>query len=171
MEWQQFIGLAVAWLIMLVGVIGCVAPAVPGAPLVFIGALAHRLYFGVETSASTWILVLMFLLMLLSLLLDYLASMYGAKRMGATWWGIAGAVLGGIIGLIVFNIPGALIGPFAGAFGGEMLGGRQWRDSGKAGVGATLGLLVGAVGRVACSLAMAGLFTVNVLWKLLSAAG
>ncbi|MBI1178191.1 DUF456 family protein [bacterium] len=170
MDWQQILGLSITWLVMLVGVLGCVLPAVPGAPLVFVAALVHRLIFGESASASTWMLVVIFLLMLFSLLLDYLASMYGAKRLGSSVYGIVGAVVGGTIGLIIFNIPGALLGPFVGAFLGEIISGKDWKGSGKAGLGATLGLLGGAVGKLACAMAMAGLFTVNVVWKLIATA-
>ena len=168
MDWQQIVGLCVAWLIMLVGVVGCLVPVVPGSPLVFIAALGHRLYFGEAAGASTWMMAVIFLLMLCSLVLDYLASMYGAKKLGSSRYGIIGAVVGGLVGLIIFNIPGALLGPFFGAFAGELMGGKDWKGSGKAGLGATLGLLGGAVGKLACTLAMAGLFTVNVVWKLLA---
>lgn len=166
MDWPLIIGLAIAWGIMLVGVIGCVVPAIPGSPLVFIGALAHRLYFGADNSASIWVLAVIFLLMLFSLLLDYLASMYGAKKLGSSRNGIIGAVVGGIIGFLTFNPIIMLLGPFVGAFIGELIGGKDWKASGKAGFGATLGLLGGAIGKMACAIAMAGLFTVNVLWKL-----
>lgn len=170
MDWQQIVGLSITWLVMLVGVLGCVLPAVPGAPLVFVAALVHRLIFGESASASTWMLVVIFLLMLFSLLLDYLASMYGAKRLGSSAYGVVGAVIGGMIGLIIFNIPGALLGPFVGAFLGEIVSGKDWKGSGKAGVGATLGLLVGAVGKLACAMAMAGLFTADVIVKMIAAA-
>ncbi len=165
MDWPQIIGLTIAGLTMLVGVLGCVVPGIPGAPLVFVAALAHRLYFGEAASASTWMLALIFLIMLFSVAVDYLASMYGAKKLGASRNGIIGAVVGGILGLIIFNIPGALLGPFVGALAGERIGGKDWKSSGKAGVGATLGLLGGAVGKLACAIAMTGLFVVNVAWK------
>jgi uncharacterized protein len=171
MDWQQILGLGLAWFFMLIAVIGCVVPVIPGAPVVFFVALAHRLYFGEAASVSTWVLVLIGLLMLGSLLLDYLASMYGAKRLGSSRYGIIGCVVGGLLGLILFNIPGALLGPFVGAVAGELIGGKDWKSSGKAGLGATLGLLGGAVGKLACALAMTGLFTVNVVWKLVATAG
>jgi uncharacterized protein YqgC (DUF456 family) len=166
MDWQQWTGLAVTWFVMLIGTLGCVLPAVPGAPLVFLAAVAHRLYFGAEQSVGNLGLGIIIGLMVFSLVLDYLATMYGAKKLGATRNGIIGSVVGGIAGLLLFNIPGALIGPFVGALSFEMLGGKDWKTSGKAGLGATLGLLGGAVGKVACSLAMAAVFSVNVLYRL-----
>ena len=35
----------------------------------------------------------------MSLGLDYVASIYGAKRFGATWRGAVGAIVGGLVGL------------------------------------------------------------------------
>jgi uncharacterized protein YqgC (DUF456 family) len=170
MDWQQIIGLVIAGLIMLIGVLGCVLPGIPGAPLVFIAALAHRLWFGEAASASIWVLAIIFLIMLFSVAVDYLASMYGAKKLGASRNGIIGAVLGGIIGFLTFNPIVLLVGPFAGAFIGEKIGGKDWKTSGKAGLGATLGLLGGAVGKLACAIAMTGLFSVSVIWKMWAAA-
>ena len=98
---------------MCVGTAGSILPGIPGTPLVVVAAIAHRLYFGVS-SASNTVLVIIVLLMVLSLVMDYLASMAGAKKLGATWRGVLGAVVGGLIG-IFFNIPGLMLGPFVGA--------------------------------------------------------
>ena len=105
-----------------------------------------------------------------SLILDYVASVYGAKKLGATWRGVVGALVGGLIGLF-FNLPGILLGPFIGAMLCELAGGREWKAASRAGVGATLGLLAGAIGKLACCLAMMGLFTVNVVYRSIHPAG
>lgn len=165
-DWVQITGLALTWVVMGIGILGCMLPAIPGAPLVFFGAVAHRLYFGADQSVNNIVLAVIVFLMLFALILDYLASMYGAKKLGASRNGIIGCVVGGIVGLIFFSIPGALIGPFVGALAFELVGGKDWKTSSKAGLGATLGLLGGAVGKVACSCAMFGLFTVNVLYNM-----
>jgi uncharacterized protein YqgC (DUF456 family) len=49
-----------------------------------------------------------------------------------------------------------------------MAGGREWKEASKAGVGATLGLLAGAIGKLACCVAMMLLFTANVLLRSLN---
>jgi hypothetical protein len=90
--------------------------------------------------------------------------MIGAKKLGATWKGVTGAVVGGLVGLF-FSIPGILLGPFIGATLFELIGDREFRDAVRAGTGATLGLLVGAVGKTALGLAMVLLFTVNVIQR------
>jgi hypothetical protein len=160
---EQIIGFGVAMLIMALGVAGSVLPGLPSTPLVLVGAVAHKLYFG-EASADWWVIGLLGGFMVLSLLMDYLATVYGAKRLGATWRGMVGAVVGGLVGLF-FNLVGVLIGPFVGAMLFEMAAGRDVRASSKAGLGATLGLLAGALGKVGCSVAMMGVFAFNVLYR------
>ena len=98
MSVDQWIGLILALIVMGVGLIGCVLPGIPGTPLVLVAAVGHRLYFGQE-SASTFVLIVLVLMTLFSMLIDYLASVLGAKKLGATWRGVAGAVVGAVVGL------------------------------------------------------------------------
>lgn len=166
MTTEQIIGLVFALLLMCIGVAGSILPGLPSTPLVFIGALAHKLYFG-DAGPAWWVVAVIGGFMVVSLVIDYVASVYGAKKLGATWRGAVGAIIGGLIGLF-FGIPGILIGPFVGATAFEMAGGREWKEASKAGVGATLGLLAGAIGKIACCVAMMLLFTVNVLYRTLN---
>src|ERR1041384_4856268 len=145
---EQIIGLALALFVMCFGLAGSLLPGIPSTPLVMLVAIGHRLYFG-PAGASTVALLVLGALMTASLVMDYLASMYGAKRLGASWRGVLGAVIGGSIG-IFFNLPGILLGPFLGALLLEMLGGRAWKDAARAGLGAVLGLFLGAFGKFAC---------------------
>jgi len=164
---EQIIGFCIALFIMLIGVAGCLIPILPGTPILLIAAILHRLYFG-DTGASTLVLVILTLLTIISLIFDQLASMIGAKKLGATWKGVTGAVVGGIIGLF-FSLPGIILGPFIGATLFEAFGDREFRDALKAGVGATLGLLLGAVGKVAISMVMMGMFSWSVVSRSLEA--
>ncbi len=166
MTTEQIVGLVVTLLLMCMGTAGSVLPGLPSTPLVFIGALGHKLYFG-SAGAAWWVVAVLGAFTLVSLVVDYLASMYGAKRLGATWRGAVGAIVGGLIGLF-FSIPGILLGPFIGASLFEMAGGREWKEASKAGVGATLGLLAGALGKLACCVAMVLLFAANVIYRSLS---
>jgi uncharacterized protein YqgC (DUF456 family) len=163
---EQIIGLILALLVMCVGVAGSILPGLPSTPLVLLAAIGHKLYFG-PTGAAWWVLVVLAVFTALSLVMDYVATVYGAKKLGATWRGAVGAIVGGLIGLF-FNLPGILLGPFIGAFVFEWAGGREWREASKAGVGATLGLLAGALGKLACCVAMMVLFTVNVIIRSLA---
>jgi uncharacterized protein YqgC (DUF456 family) len=47
----------------------------------------------------------------------------------------------------------------------EFAGGRQFKPAAKAGLGATLGLLAGALGKFAICIAMMALFGVNVIYR------
>jgi len=163
MTTEQIIGLAVTLLVMSLGCLGSVLPAVPSTPLVLLAAIGHKLYFG-PTGVGWVVMTLLVLITVLSLIMDYLASIYGAKQFGATKKGMVGAVVGGVVGLF-FNLPGILLGPFIGAALFEMFGGREFKPAMKAGIGATLGLFAGAVGKVLCCAAMMMLFAINVIWR------
>jgi len=158
---EQIIGLSLTLLIMCIGLAGSILPGIPSTPLVMLAAVGHRLYFG-DASIGNWGLSLLGVLMVLSLAMDYLASMLGAKKLGATWRGVLGAVVGALIGIFLGPI-GIILGPFLGAMAFEMVGGREWKGASRAGLGAVLGLFVGALGKLACCVAMMGLFAANVI--------
>jgi uncharacterized protein len=159
----QIIGLTIAMFLMSLGIVGSILPGLPSTPIVFLTAMAHKLFFG-EAGAAWWVIVLLALLMVASLAVDYAASVLGAKKLGATWRGALGAIVGGLIGLF-FSLPGILLGPFIGAVVFELAGGRDWRQSSKAGVGATLGLIAGAIGKIGVCLIMMALFAINVIYR------
>src|SRR6266702_8660670 len=124
---EQIIGLSLALLVMCFGLAGSVLPGIPSTPLVMLVAIGHRLYFG-AAGPSTLVLLILGALTVLSLVMDYLASMFGAKKLGATWRGVLGAVVGGLIG-IFFAFPGIIVGPFVGALMFEMMGGGEWKQA------------------------------------------
>src|SRR5690349_17374433 len=163
MTTEQIIGLILALLLMCVGVAGSILPGLPSTPVVLLAAIVHKLYFG-PAGAAWWVLVVLAVFTALSLVMDYVATVYGAKKLGATWRGAVGAIVGGLIGLF-FSLPGILLGPFIGAFLFEMAGGRERKAASRAGVGATLGLLAGAIGKLACCVAMMALVTVTASYR------
>ena len=156
-------GLALALVLMFIGLAGSILPGLPSTPVVLAAAIGHKLYFG-PTGPAWWVLVILSLITALSLVMDYLTTVYGAKKLGATWRGAVGAVVGALVG-IFFSLPGLLLGPFIGAMVFEMAGGRDAKESSRAGLGATIGLLAGAIGKVACCVAMMGVFTINVIYR------
>lgn len=163
--YDQIIGFSIAAAVMLIGIAGSFLPAIPSTPLVFLSALLHWLWFrSDDAGAHGWVLIVMFVAMVLSLVLEQIASMIGAKKMGATGYGTTGAVVGAIVGLF-FGFFGVLIGPFLGAVAFEVLGGRELRESLKAGLGAFIGLLAGSLGKIAFCFAMSGLWAVDVIYK------
>ena len=163
MTTEQIIGLILTLFVMGVGCLGSILPAIPSTPLILAVAIGHKFYF--RADGAGWItFILLALIMALALVMDYLAAVYGAKQFGATRSGMIGAVVGGIVGLF-FNLPGILFGPFIGSAIFELFGGREFKPAMRAGLGATLGLFVGAAGKLFCCAAMMLLFAVNVVWR------
>lgn len=163
MTTEQIIGLSLAILVMLAGLIGSLLPVLPGVPLVLVAAVAHRLYFG-AASVSTTILIILVALTMISVLFDFLAGMLGAKKFDATWRGMTGAIIGGLIGLF-FSLPGIILGPFIGATLFEMAGGREFKKASRAGLGTMFGLLLGIVGKFSICVVMIILFAGNVILR------
>ncbi len=160
---EQIIGISLALLVMACALIGNLVPGLPGTPLALVAAIAHRLYFG-TTSVSNPVMIALVALTAIALLFDFLATVLGAKKFGATWRGALGAVIGGIVGLF-FSLPGILLGPFLGAALFELLGDKELKQALRAGAGAVAGLLLGAVGKFALCVTMIALFTTNVIYR------
>lgn len=160
MTTEQLVGLALALVAMGISLAGGTLHLLPGAALIFLIALGHRLYFG-PAGASNWVLVAMASVGVLSMILDFAATMVGARKLGATRRGMVGALIGGLAGLFA-GLPGLLLGPFLGAFLLEHLGGRPVKDAARAGIGAALGLVAGSAGTFLCCALMVGIFVISV---------
>lgn len=142
--------------LVVVGLAGILLPALPGTPLVFAGLLLAAWAEGFE-KVGWFPLTILGILTVASLVVDFLATSLGAKRVGATWKGMAGAAVGTVVG-IFFGIPGLLLGPFVGAVLGEYISQRDWNQAGKAGLGTWLGLIFGTAAKIALAFAMLGVF-------------
>lgn len=99
--------------VIVVGLAGLVLPGLPGTPLVFAGSLLVAWADGFER-VGWFALLLIGMLALVSAIADYGASVFGAKKAGASAWGVVGAFLGLVVGL-PFGIPGIVLGPIVGA--------------------------------------------------------
>lgn len=141
--------------IMFVGAIGELIPGMPGAALI----LGSILIWAVVTQFAGigWPILVVFFILILSSVIEFLATYWGAKQSGASKWGQIGAVVGlilGILGLLPalpFGGPiiGILIGPFIGAFVGEWLfrrkqdGESRLKVAFKASLGTVMGSVIG----------------------------
>jgi uncharacterized protein YqgC (DUF456 family) len=111
-------------LVMLAGLAGSVLPGLPGVPLIFISGLVYAVVTGFEVVGGLTV-ALLGLFAALALVLDFVATAYGARRFGASNWGTAGGAIGGIVGALIgalFLGIGALFGLLAGTVGGVFLG-------------------------------------------------
>lgn len=145
-----------AALLIAAGLAGAVIPALPGVPLVFGGMLLaawtdHFQHVGAIT------LTILGVLSVLALLIDFVAGMLGARRVGASSRALWGATIGTFAGLF-FGIPGLLLGPFVGAVIGELSAGSRIHAATRVGIGTWIGLLFGTLAKLALCFTMLGIF-------------
>ncbi|WP_225763594.1 DUF456 domain-containing protein [Stenotrophomonas sp. Marseille-Q4652] len=153
---HSFILYLLAVLMVLAGIAGVLLPALPGIPLVFAGLLLAAWADGFEHVG--WLpLVLLALLTLFSFVVDLLATVVGAKRVGASSRALWGTAVGTVAGL--FFMPwGLFLGPLLGALVGEYLHGRQLGHATRVGLGTWLGILLGLACKAALVVTMLGVF-------------
>lgn len=143
-------------LLIVVGFVGVVLPALPGTVLIFAGMLLiawadHFARVGVPA------LVLIGAIGAASYGVDFVAAALGTRRLGASPRAMAGAAVGTLAGLF-FGLPGIVLGPFAGAVIGEFSAHRDWRRAGRAGVAAWIGFAIGTAVKIALAFLMLAIF-------------
>ena len=150
-----------AGVLIAVGVLGVVLPVLPGLPLAFAGMLLAA-WVGDFAHVGGWTIGVLAALTLLGLAVDVVAGLLGAKRVGASRLAIVGAAVGTLVGLF-FGLPGLILGPFVGAFAGEYAQERKTRQAAKVGVATWLGMVFGAVFKLAIAFVMLGVFAFALL--------
>ena len=158
---QPVILYLIAAVLVAIGLVGIVLPALPGLPLVFCGMLLAAWADGF-TKIGVATLVVLALLTLLSMAVDFWAAAMGARRVGASRLALIGAVLGTLAGLFLGPV-GLFLGPFVGALAGELLHGRRLDRAGlgqaaRVGVGTWVGMALGIALKLMVACAMLGLF-------------
>lgn len=132
-----------ACICMVVGLVGCILPMLPGPPVAYLGLLL--LHFTEPVQFSTTQLLVWAGLVVLVQVIDYFVPMLGTQKLGGTKWGTWGCLFGTFLGLLVFPPWGIIVGPFAGAVIGELLGGKETQHAIRAGLGAFIGFMVGTI--------------------------
>jgi uncharacterized protein YqgC (DUF456 family) len=151
----------VAAILVVVGFLGTILPALPGTPLVFIGMLLAAWVDGFR-HVGTVTLVVLGIMTVFALAVDFIAGVLGARRVGASRLALLGAAVGTLVGLF-FGLPGLLLGPFAGALIGELAAGGGLNKAANVGVGAWIGFVFGAVFKLAITFAMLGVFVLALM--------
>lgn len=152
----------ISLLIMLSGLAGIILPVIPSTPLIWAGVLMYAVCDGFKS--ISWSLLLIFgILTIISVVLDYFGGVIGAKKYGATRWGLIGSIIGGIAGFFTGGIIGLVFGPFFGAVLFELVFGKDLKGSFKSGVGTLVGFLGGAIAKMVIGVTIIGMF----IWKVL----
>ena len=148
---------------LLLGLIGCVAPVLPGVPLSYVGLLL--LHWTERVQFSWQFLVVWGVVVIVIQVLDYFIPAWGTKKFGGSKWGVWGSTIGLVVGL--FMGPwGIILGPFAGAVVGELIyfdrhpqvslndadsnKNRNFNRALRAGLGSFIGLLTGTILKLIC---------------------
>ena len=156
---------------LLLGLIGCVAPVLPGVPLSYLGLLL--LHFTDRVQFSWQFLVVWGVVVVVIQILDYFIPAWGTKKFGGTKYGVWGSTIGLFVGLFMGPL-GIVVGPFIGAVLGELIyfnrhpqttlsETEQNKNSNfnralRAGFGSFIGLLTGTLIKVICCGVMSAYF-------------
>jgi len=148
---SDYILLIVGILLMILGIIGCLVPVLPGPPFSYLGLiLLHLSRFGQFSNAT---LITLGVIAVVITLLDYIVPVWGTRKFGGSKYGTRGATVGLIIGLFLGPL-GIVLGPLFGAFVGEMIFKDDINYAIKAGFGSLLGFLTGIGLKLAASFIM-----------------
>jgi uncharacterized protein YqgC (DUF456 family) len=139
-------------ILMVLGIIGSIIPALPGPVLGYIGLVL--LYFAKPGAISVWSLIVFGISMLMIIVIDYVAPILGAKFSGASKKGLIGAIAGSLVGIIFFPPMGIFLGALLGAFLGELAQGKEPGMAIKAGIGTIFGSILVIVLQTIFSLVM-----------------
>ena len=144
--------LIIGGIALIIGLIGCVAPVIPGPPIGYIGLILMQCTE--KHPFSTTFMVVMAVVVAAVTLLDYLIPAMGTKKFGGSKYGSWGCLIGTFAGLFVLPPFGIFIMPFVGALAGELLGGSQPNMAVKAAFGSLLGFLGGVLCKAVVCIAM-----------------
>ena len=149
----------VAAALVVIGLAGTILPALPGVPLVFAG-LVIAAWIGDFQKIGWPTLTILAVLTSLAIAADFIATLLGAKRAGASKLALAGAAIGSIVGLF-FGLLGIFVFPFVGAVVGELIARQRSNQAARVGVATWLGMLLGALAKLSLAITMLGVFFIS----------
>lgn len=148
--------IVIAAILMVVGIVGCIVPVLPGIVLNYIGILL--LHFTSLVDFSTYFLVAWAIVVIAVEVLDYYIPIWGTKRFGGGKKGAWGCTIGVVAGIFILPPFGIIICPFVGAVIGELIDRKETKDALKAGLGAFVGFLAGTFLQVVVAVVLTFIF-------------
>jgi uncharacterized protein YqgC (DUF456 family) len=142
--------IVLAFVLLIIGIVGAVVPVLPGPPLSFIGLLVLQWSgYGGFTPVFLWVWagITVFLTVM-----DYILPSLLARRFGGSRSAAVGSFIGLVIG-IFFSPPwGMIAGTFLGALAGELIhNSKNKAQALKAALGALLAFIAGAGAKLIAS--------------------
>ena len=126
-------------LLIIVGIIGAVVPALPGPPLGYVGLLLLQLTDKVQFSIS--FLIGWGIATLAVTIFDFYLPIWTTKKIGGSKAGINGSIIGMIVG-IIFTPIGMILGTLLGAIVGELVGGASGDKAIRSGFATFIGTML-----------------------------
>lgn len=146
---------------MIIGLIGCVLPFLPGPPLNYTGLLL--LHFTSTHHFSINFLVFWAIVTAVVYGLDLIIPVWGTKKFGGSKYGVWGSIIGLLAGFLFFPPFGIIVGPFVGAVIGELIAGKDSGAALKSGFGSFVGFITGTVLKLIASGMMTWYFVKELL--------
>ena len=144
--------LVLGFILMAIGILGCLLPLLPGPPLAFVALLIQQLR--TDAPFTTKFLWIWAIITVVGTALGYIIPVYGTRKYGGSKYGIWGCTIGLIAGIWMGPL-GIIIGPFLGAFIGELLARNNSENALKAAWGSFVGFLFGTLLKLVACLVMA----------------
>ena len=142
-----------AFVLSILGIIGCIVPALPGVVLSYAGLLCA--YFTSYSQMSAGALWLWLGVTVAVSVADYFLPAWMTRRFGGSRSGAIGATVGVFAGFFLFPPVGIILGPFVGAVLGELLNDRgNVPKAFLVGFGSFLAFVVGTGVKLAASVGM-----------------
>lgn len=159
---SDYLFLILGIVFMIIGIIGCLVPVLPGPPISFLGLILLNISRFGHFQRST--LIVFAVITIVVSILDYIVPIWGTRRFGGSKYGQRGATVGLIIGFFL-GPAGIIIGPLIGAFIGEMIYRDDLKYAAKAGIGSLIGFLAGIGLKLAASFIMTFYFIKELIIK------
>lgn len=153
----------IALLIMFIGFVGTFLPAIPGTGLIFVTALLYA-FITKFSEITVNVILILGILTAISMFLQYTASLITTKKVGASRYGLIGALIGGIVGFMTLNIIGLLLGQFLGAILGELLTKTELKQSFRIGLATFIGYILGVVAESTIAIIMILIFILKIVF-------
>lgn len=153
--------------LIVIGLAGTVLLALPGTLLVLAGIVLGAWIN--DFTRVGWITVtVVTMLAVIAWVLDYVAGLLGAQKVGASRQAIIGAALGTVAGIFM-GLVGVLFMPLVGAAAGEYLAQRDNQIDSKqralkVGLATWLGIMVGLIAKVVIAFMMIGIYIVALVF-------
>jgi len=128
-------------LLAIIGLFASVVPVLPGPFISFVSLLVLSFARQWEVFSTTGLVVFAVLAVLVSLS-DTLFSIVGARRYGASRYGITGSIIGMLVGMFYIPPAGIFLGAVVGALIGELVAGKTRSEALRAGWGVLVGNIV-----------------------------